>query len=128
LLVQAGDTYLFDPNGLNQNHLWVVLATYVPELELEQWALMAYVTSLTARTQRHHRVCIVTPQDEDAHHFIHHASYILYSDLREFECAKLPPAHASDPVCEELLVRICRGAHTSKLTKRRLKNLVPTYL
>jgi hypothetical protein len=123
--VLPGDTYVFDPNGTNQNHLWVVLATYVPDFELELWAIVGHITTLTPRTQLEHRICVLTAEDEDSHPFVHHPSYVLYSALRAIECSRLPADKAHDPVCSELLVRICRGAHTSKLTKRGLKLLIP---
>jgi hypothetical protein len=85
-----------------------------------------HLTTLTPRTQREHRVCIIGPDDPDTYRaFIRTESYVLYSHARDFEVARLMtmPKHGS--VSPELLTRIRRGLHASRLTKRRFKGIVP---
>jgi hypothetical protein len=76
--IQPGDAYLFDPDGTNQNHLWVVLALYA-----DGFAVAVHLTTLTPRTQREHRVCIIGPDDPDTYRaFVRTESYVLYSHAR----------------------------------------------
>lgn len=125
--IEPGETFIIDPNGAGNNHLWVVLHVYATELDGLLYAVIANVTS-TGSGRWVDRACILSPNDEDSHPFVKHESYILYGAMMEIEAsalASLPANCRREPVSAGLLSRIRQGAHTSKHTKKRFKKLVP---
>lgn len=103
-------------------HLWVVLHVYVPDLEFDEWAVIALVTSTTARTTQDLLTCQVGNGD---HPYLVHGSYVLYQATAQYELAKLPEGCRHQPCSAALLERIQRGAHASRHTQRGMKKLVP---
>jgi hypothetical protein len=119
--VEPGDAYLFDPDGTNQPHLWVILALYA-----DSFAVAAHLTSLTPRTQKDLCTCVIRPDDADAYReYVRVPSYILYSQVRDFEVEKLDQLSRHGRVPPALLARIRNGLHASKHTRRRFKGIVP---
>jgi hypothetical protein len=123
--VEPGDTFVFDPDGTNQQHLWVVVATYMPEFETVYFAIIAFVSTVNGRTIEADRACILRKFDDDAHPYIHNDSYVVFGRMKVVECEKLPKASVHEPVCLELLQRIQRAAHSSKMTKKGMKEYIP---
>ena len=121
--IEPGDAFLFDPDGTNQSHLWVVVAKYD---EGGEFAVAVHITTLTPRTQRPHLACVIRSADPDCYRaFIRVDSYVLYSNIRDFDIVRLAELSAHGRVSPELLTRIRKGLHASQLTRRRFKSIVP---
>lgn len=125
MFVDIGDTFLFDPEGRNQPHLWVVVHKYTPEFETKEFAVIVHITSVTNRTDPLLKVCVLSPTDDDRHPYVAVPSYVHYQSLAAVECDKLIGQRPHDQVCAALLGRIRRGLHRSSLTKKSFKKLVP---
>jgi hypothetical protein len=120
-------TLLIDPNGQENNHLWIVTVVWLPELDTAVHAVIVNLTSVTG-TKRDDRTCIVTPSDPDAHPFVSKESYVFYAEARKVERTKLDALHASNsrpPVAPELLKRIRAGFHQSRSAPRGFRAHVP---
>ena len=123
--VEVGDTFLFDPDGRNQKHLWVVLATYVPDFQYEEFAIIVHLTTVTPRTTADQKVCVLEAYDEDRHRFVRTSTYVHYGDVRQVECSKLVAQNGHEQATESLVSRMRKGLHASKYTKRGFKKIVP---
>jgi hypothetical protein len=119
--VTAGDTFLIEPPGTNGGHLWIVLVVYCNELDGTNYAEIVNVTSIR---HGHDTACILRQGD---HPFVHHDSFVFYGGARTVEIAKLDKLSVArqERVSDKVLIRVVRGLHCSKFTKRGIKKLVP---
>jgi len=121
--VNPGDTFVFDPSGGTNRHLWVVLAVYEPDHDFLLWAALVSITTMTARADES---CVLGPDDEDRHPFVHHPSYAFYARVVEVEVDRLEEiGDPHVPAAPELLSRLRKGLHKSPFTRRGFKNKVP---
>jgi hypothetical protein len=118
-----GSTFVIDPDGGTNPHLWIVLAVYEPELEYDEWALIVSVTTLD-RAKFVDEACVLNVGD---HPFLAHESFVHYQRTREVETRTLAAcaANARQPCSPDLLKRLIEGLHRSPHTRRGHKSRVP---
>lgn len=121
--IKPGDTFVIDPDGGSNAHLWVVLAVERPDWAYEDYALIVNVTTLD-KTKLVDPACVLNVGD---HAFVSHESFAHYGRMREVELGTLSgfAASARQPCSADLLKRLIQGLHQSKYTKRGHKARVP---
>jgi hypothetical protein len=121
--IKPGDTFVIDPEGGSNAHLWIVLAVYQPDLSYEDWVLIVSITTLD-RAKFVDSACIVNAGD---HPFISHESFAHYQRMRELELSTLAACVTSGrpPCSQDLLTRLIEGLHRSQFTRRGFKGRVP---
>jgi len=122
--VSPGDTFIIDPNGGTNVHLWIVLAVYKPEFSYDEFAIVVNITSMKKGADM---TCVLRPDDRDAHGFVTHESFAFFGGCIDVEVAKLQDlsAHRRDPVSPDLLSRLRAGLHKSPHTRRGIRSKVP---
>lgn len=120
--IKPGDTFVIDPDGGSNAHLWIVLAVYRPDLAYEDWALIVSITTL-AKAKSVDSACVLNVGD---HPFISHESFAYYQRMREVELNILAACVTSgrQPCLQDLLTRLIEGLHRSRFTRRGFKSRV----
>lgn len=122
--VKPGDTFIIDPTGGTNKHLWVVLEIDCPDL-CEDWAIIVSITTLDPLTRKFADLtCVVGVGD---HPFLKHDSYVYYADTREVEVRHLVSRVETrhQPCTADFLKRLREGAHISPRMKRGFKRRLP---
>lgn len=122
--VKPGDTFILDPEGGTNSHIWVVLAVDRPDM-CEDWAIIVSITSVKPETRKFADLtCVVDVGD---HPFLTHESYVYYGDIQEVEVRRLLGGLGArrQPCSADFLKRLREGVHASPRTKKRFKSRVP---
>lgn len=119
MAIKEGDAFRGDPQAIQGQtpHFWVVLAVYDSELGEGVLAVMVNATSNPAD-----RTCVINKGD---HPYFSHQSYVFYPKTWEFPVGEIEKMECLAPVSPELLSRIRRGLHASRLAPKRFKGIVP---
>lgn len=121
--ITAGDTFVIDPDGGTNDHLWIVVVVFSPDYASES----ALLVNITSGTRFSDPACVLRPSDADAHPYVRHESYVYYAKMIERETRdllKLGTACRRAVASDALMARIRKGAHVSRFTPRGFKKLI----
>jgi hypothetical protein len=119
-MVQLGDTYLWDPEGGDNNHLWIVLTKPDPE------SGKCVIINLTSSTGGQYALTLKIGD----HPYIRKNSDVNFGDamissVEQIEKAvRLGCAYRREPMGLELLQKIAETAKTHNAPARGIKKLV----
>jgi len=122
MLLKARDTFFGDPDGLNNNHLWIVLHIYVPPNATEPWVIVVNVTSW--KSHGSDPACELRVGD---HPFITHDSFVIYRRALHRPLATFAgfDQRKRAVVSPELYQRVLAGFHASRFARQALKAKLP---